>query len=124
MPTRQSCCERATTMIKSKTCQGCGIKFKPNSSKKQRYCSKSCWYASAEIRQTMLDRWRNPEFRALMIKVASEVMLEYWRNNPEHRALISEMTREGWRNNPEFRALMGEILKAARKQWQQRNDRG
>jgi len=72
-----------------KTCQGCGIKFKPNFPT-QRYHSKLCWDTSAEN---------------------SERMLERWRNDPEFRALQREATREHWRK-PEFRAQMIEVLKA------------
>jgi len=59
----------------------------------------------------MLDRWHNdPEYRALI----SEMARERWRDNPEYRARITEAMRELWRNNPEFRAL---ISKATRERW-------
>jgi hypothetical protein len=75
-----------------KTCQGCGIKFKPKY-RTQRYCSLLCWNTSAEIRA-----------------INREALLERWRNDPEFRSLVSEVMRERWRNNPEYRALVSEVM--------------
>jgi hypothetical protein len=92
-------------MIKSKTCHGCGIEFKPNYPK-QRYHNHSCWLISAENREKMFKLWRRPEFQALV----SEVNRERWRNDPEFRAYISEVNRERllklWRDNSELRARL------------------
>src|SRR5262245_566779 len=114
-----------------KTCQGCGIQFKPNYPTQRfhsRLCSNTCAEHRAINREARLERWRNdteyralmveaarklwqkPEYRALMVEVARKL----WRNN-EYRARRSEMARERWRNNPESRALM---VEAARKLWQ------
>ena len=93
-----------------KICHGCGIQFTPNS-RKQRYHSLPCWYASAEIRvinrEMMLERWNDPEFQTLI----SEALREHWRNNPKYRAYISEVARERWHNNSEYRVRISETMR-------------
>ena len=55
-------------VTKSKTCQGCGITFKPNYGA-QRFCSVRCWTTSAEIRELLRELWQKPEHRVLMLEV-------------------------------------------------------
>ena len=81
-----------TVMSNIKTCQGCGIEFKPNFPK-QRYCSHPCWLTSAENREMMLERWHHPEFQALVSEVNREAMLKRWRNNSELWARLSALVK-------------------------------
>jgi hypothetical protein len=82
-------------MNNNKTCQGCGVEFKPNSST-QRFCSNLCWLTSAEKRA-----------------ITREVMHERWRD-PKFQTLISEMMRECWQQ-PKYRVSVIEALKAAKR---------